>query len=68
MKKNADEASFRQLFAQLLKARHPALLIESFEEDRVVEEITAVAGNGGGRGAGGPGAARPAGSIQGGNL
>jgi AAA+ superfamily predicted ATPase len=37
--------SFRQTFSQLLKARHPVLLIESYEEDRVIEEITAVAGD-----------------------
>jgi ATP-dependent 26S proteasome regulatory subunit len=37
--------SFRQTFAELLKARHPVLLIESYEEDRVVEEIVAIAGD-----------------------
>ena len=37
--------SFRQTLSELLKARHPVLLIESYEEDRVVDEITAVAGD-----------------------
>ena len=37
--------SFRQTFSELLKARHPVLLIESYEEDRVVEEIVAIAGD-----------------------
>ena len=47
-KKKAAQApagSFRQTFSELLKARNPLLLIESYEEDRVVEEITAVAGD-----------------------
>ena len=39
----APTGTFRQTFSELLKARNPLLLIESYEEDRVVEEITAVA-------------------------
>ena len=44
-KKNtvAPAGSFRQTFSELLKARHPVLLVESYEEDHVVEEITAIA-------------------------
>ncbi len=42
----AMNASFRQNLSELLKARHPVLLVESFEEDRVVDEITAVATDG----------------------
>jgi AAA+ superfamily predicted ATPase len=41
----AEPGSFRQTFSELLKARHPVLLIESFEEDRVVDEIVAIAGD-----------------------
>jgi len=41
----APSGSFRQTFSELLKARHPVLLIESYEEDRVVEEIVAIAGD-----------------------
>jgi len=41
----APAGSFRQTFSELLKARHPVLLIESYEEDRVVEEISAIAGD-----------------------
>ena len=41
----AQGNSFRQTFAQLLKARHPLLLIETWEEDRVLDEIIAVAGD-----------------------
>jgi AAA+ superfamily predicted ATPase len=41
----APAGSFRLTLSELLKARHPVLLIESYEEDRVVEEITAVAGD-----------------------
>jgi ATP-dependent 26S proteasome regulatory subunit len=37
--------SFRQTFSELLKARHPVLLVESYEEDRVVDEIVAIAGD-----------------------
>ena len=37
--------SFRDTFAQLLKARFPIISIESYEEQRVVAEITAVAGD-----------------------
>ena len=41
----APAGSFRQTFSELLKARHPVLLIESYEEDRVVDEIVAIAGD-----------------------
>ncbi|MGQ0623327.1 MAG: AAA family ATPase [Sporichthyaceae bacterium] len=38
-----EAEGFRTALAQLLKARHPILLVESFEEDRVVAEIATVA-------------------------
>ena len=41
----APAGSFRETVSELLTARHPVLLIESYEEDRVVEEISAVAGD-----------------------
>lgn len=46
MSAEAGQDPFRRVFAQLLKARHPLLLVESFEEERVVEEIVAVACDG----------------------
>ena len=34
---------FRIVFAELLKARHPLLLVETHEDDRAADEIAAVA-------------------------
>src|SRR5688500_9814154 len=34
---------FRVVLAELLKARHPLLLVETHEDDRAVDEIAAVA-------------------------
>ena len=38
-------AEFRIVFSELLKARHPLLLVETHEDDRALDEIAAVAGD-----------------------